>query len=204
MKKLLLLFFLFGLINKIYSQTYQNNSQIKSLNKLSNKVLLDSICNYLLISKSVANSYYYSADRKIFSNQLIDQRGFNYGQISIDTLSLSIRFNYTGTTGSGGFAPYIQQTFYLQDFSSLYWSEENDKKQILHLISTYDNCSGNYKPIAEFEKSSGCRNSEDRVTNMPDYTRNWFSEYEVVFNKENMTNEYKIKLSNWFNEFKTR
>ena len=204
MKKLLLLLFLFGLINKIYCQSNQNNYTIKSLNKVSNKVLLDSICNYLLTSNSVKNSYYYSADRKIFSNQLIDKGGMNYGYISIDTLNLTVRFNYTGTAGSGGFAPYIQQTFYLQDFSSLYWSEENDKKQILHLISNYDNCNGKYKPIAEFEESSGCRNSEDRGTNMPDYTRSWFSEYKVVFNKENMTNDYKNKLSNWFNEFKTR
>ena len=195
---------MFGLCNKNYSQTNQNNLTTKSTNRLSNKVLLDSISNYLLISNSIKNNYYYAADRKLFSNQLIEGGSFNYGQISIDTLRLSFRFNYTGTTGSGGFAPYIQQTFYLQDLSSLYWSEEINEKQILQIISTYDNCKGNFKPIAEFEKSSGCNQSEDKVNDIPDYTRSLFSEYEVVFNKNKLTEETKYKLLDWLNELKSR
>ena len=84
---------MFGLCNKNYSQTNQNNLTTKSTNRLSNKVLLDSISNYLLISNSIKNNYYYAADRKLFSNQLIEGGSFNYGQISIDTLRLSFRFN---------------------------------------------------------------------------------------------------------------
>jgi len=204
MKKLLLLLVMFGLYNKVDGQTYQNNYQTKSINKVSNKVLLDSICNYLLISKSVSNAGWYSVNRKIFSNQLIDQGGMNCGYISIDTLNKSIRFNYTGTSGSGGFAPYVQQTFYFQDFSSFYWNEENEKNKTLHLISTYNNCNGNFKPIAEFEEERGCKDSEDRIISMPDYTRSLYSEYEVVFNNDKVTEEVKNKLSNWFNELKTR
>lgn len=205
MKKLLFLLFLFGLYNKIDGQVYQNNHKTKSLNKLSNKVLIDSICNYLLISNSVANVGMYGVDRKIFSNQLIDKGGFNYGYISIDTLNKSIRFNYTGTSGSGGFAPYIQQTLYLQDLSSLYWSENDKENETLHLISSYDDfCNGNYKPIAEFEETSGCKGSEDRMVSMPDYTRSWFSEYKLVFNKYEMTDKVKNKLLNWFNELKAK
>lgn len=204
MKKILIILVLFGLYNKVDGQTYQNNDQTKSLNKVSNKVLIDSICNYLLISKSVSNAGMYAVNRKIFSNQLIDKGGMNYGYISIDTLNKSIRFNYTGTTGSGGFAPYIQQTFYFQDLSSFYWNEKNDKHIILHLISTYNNCNGNFKPIAEIEEESGCKDSEDRIVSMPDYTRNLYSEYEFVFDKGGITKDVKNKLSNYLNELKAR
>jgi len=206
MKKLLLLISLFVLYNKVDGQTHQIDYKTKSQTKVSRKVLLDSICNYLLISNSVANRHWYSVDRKIFSNHLTDKgSSFNYGYISIDTLNLSIRFNNTGTTGSGGFAPYIQQTFYFQDFSSLYWSENNKTNQILNIISTYDNCGGsNNKPIAEFEETSGCKDSEDRIVSMPDYTKSWFSEYKVIYNKDELTDEVKNKLSDWFNELKTR
>lgn len=201
MKKLILLIFFFGLINKTYCQNYQ----INSLKKVSSRVLLDSICNYLLLSKSVKNNYYYSADGKIFSNQLIDKGGMNSGYISIDTLGLTIRFNYTGTSGSGGFSPYIQQTFYFQDFASFDWKEKNDNNIILHLESTYDNCKGNQKPIAEFEITEDCRYGESPASSeIPDYTTSWFHEKELVYNKDKMTDVNKDKLSNWLNEIKTR
>jgi len=210
MKTRILSIFFFVTIFKVVNgqntleKTYQNNYETNALNKISIKVLLDSICNYLLISNSIKNSYYYSADRKIFSNKLIDKGGMNSGFISIDTLNKSIRFNYTGTTGSGGFAPYIQQTFYFQDLSSFYWNEKNEKIKNLHLISSYDNCNGNFKPIAEFEEESGCKGSEDKIVSMPDYTRNLYSERELVFNIDKLTEEVKSKLSNWFNELKKR
>lgn len=210
MKTRILSIFFFVSIFKVVNgqntleKSYQNNYEANALNKISIKVLLDSICNYLLISNSVKNTHSYSADRKIFSNILIDKGSSNYGYISIDTINKSIRFNYTGTSGSGGFAPYIQQTFYLQDFSSLYWSEGNEKNQILHLTSSYDNCNGNSKPIAEFEEKSGCNGSEDKIVSMPDYTRNLYSERELVFNIDKLTEEVKSKLSNWFNELKKR
>lgn len=221
MKKQFLLFILFVFSNKIFCQQYSTSA----LKKVSNKVLLDSICSYLLKAKFCGNDYYYkqynyetafcypyeyySSQRRIFTNQLINKpTSYNLGDISIDTIIRTIRFHFMGTMGSGGFAPNIQLTFYFQYISSLEWNlsgEEDSTITMLRLISPYNGCDINSKNfIAEFEIQSGCRNSEDRERNMPDYIRSLFAEYVVIFDKASLTDEDKRKLTNLFNELMRR
>lgn len=204
MKKILLIVTFFGLCYKSYNQTFENKKNTNTPKMLSNKVLLDSVCNYLLISENISNLDYYSKNRMIFSNQLIAAGGYNSGYISIDTVNLSIRFNYTGTTGSGGFAPYIQQTIYFQDLFSINWIQDSNNNSKMTIKSNYDFCGGTFKPIAELEESGGCSQSSDKVYKNPDYTKRLFSSFELEFSKTKLTAEAKSKMFNWLDEIRTR
>ena len=207
MKKLLLLSVIFVISNFSYSQTNQNNQYSKAPNGLSSKVLLDSISNYLLSSGTDAHQWshgWYSVDRKIFSNNLIDNgSSFNYGFISIDTLNFAIRFNTTGTTGSGGFAPYVQETFYFKNFDTLAWSKGSIDDNKLYL-SGFKQHNKEHKYIVEVEEYNGNWGSEDRIYGFPDFSIKYYSEYIIVFSTNRITDKDKDKLSNWLNELKKR
>lgn len=172
-----------------------------SLNDISNKVLLDSICNYLLISN--INEQWYPADRKIFTNKLMDSLtlggcGMNIGCTSIDTLNLSIRFHYTGMTGSGGFAPFIQKTFFFRDFVNMKWKDgNNENEKILNILSEYNELFGNHKYVVLFEQMNGAVGSEDRILNYPEYSLKYYSDYNVVF--QTITNKDITILNNLLN-----
>jgi hypothetical protein len=208
MKKLLLLSVIFVIYSNSYSQANQNS---KAPNRLSSKVLLDSICNYLLLSSTDAHQGahggshgWYSEDRKIFSNNLIDSgRRINYGFISIDTLNLAIRFNATGTSGSGGFAPYVQETFYFQNFDTLDWSEGNVDDNKLYLSGIKEH-NKEHRYIVEVEVYNGSWGSEDRIYGFPDFSIKYYREYIIVFATNRITDKDKDKLSNWLNELKNR
>lgn len=206
-KKLLLLSAIFVICNNTNGQTNQNNQTSKEPNRLSSKVLLDSISNYLLLSGSDAyqgSHGWYSVDRKIFSNKLIDGgSSFNYGFISIDTLNFVIRFNITGTTGSGGFAPYVQETFYFKNFDTLAWIKGTIDYNKFYLTGLKPH-NKEHKYVVEVEEYNGNMGSEDRIDGFPEFSIKYYSEYIIVFGTNRITDKDKEKLSNWLNELKTR
>lgn len=204
MKKLYLISVIFVICSNSYSQANQNSN---GANRLSSKVLLDSISNYLRLSGTDAfqgSHGWYSEDRKIFSNNLIDSgSAFNNGFISIDTLNLAIRFNITGTTGSGGFAPYVQETFYFQNFDTLDWNEGTVDDNELFL-SGFNHHNKEHKYIVEVEVYNGNWGSEDRINGFPDFSIKYYNDYILVFATNRITGKDKDKLANWLNELKNR
>ncbi len=204
MRFILILSLSIEIIGNVYSQSHQNIQSTKATTIINHKVLLDSIIDFLLLNRVEGYwlNHHYSKDRKIYSNHFISAGCCNYGFISIDTLNLAIRFNTIGTTGSGGFAPYFQETFYFQNFDTFYWSKGNGNVNILHLLGFVE-FGKEHNYIVEVEEWNGNWGSEDRIIDFPDYSIKYYREYKIVFTADSVTDKIKDKLSSWLNELKT-
>jgi hypothetical protein len=182
-------------------QSKKLSSDINLNNHLSKKALLDSICT------KIWSTYHfnfgvnmYSGKEREFSNSQDNSKqvGFNNGSIKIDTSNNSIRFKYTGTMGSGGFAPYFQRTFYFKNFTTFDWKDDIDNKNIIKLVlySSYDYDFEMGKPILEIERISGKGEEKDSG---PDYDIQRYSEYALLFDKNNFSIKDIGSLSIWLN-----
>ena len=198
--KLAAFLILFICINTKISFGQLKNVSHNSLVKLSKNELLDSI-TYILTKTVNIDGKFYSSKNVIFTDHLIDTiNGYNQGFVSVDTINLTIRFHFRGTTGSFGFAPYFQLTFYLKAAKSIKWINNIPPELIVH--SNYNCCrslDGDNFPLMMYEKCNGCIGSEDKEGGIPDFTTELNSEYSIKF-REDLSLIEKDKISNWFYE----